>query len=143
MAGIAQIASLAFVLFLLALNGCGGPKIVPIEGKVLHNGEPLKFGSVMFQPPSGQPARGRIQPDGTFSLSALHAGDGATVGVNQVRVTCYEGQSAATAAGEETGERPLGKSLIDKRYANSKTSGLTVTVKPHDNEVVVLELTGE
>src|SRR5436190_15065410 len=51
---------------LVILAGCNhGPKMTPVTGKVIYNGRPLEFGVVMFQPPSGQPAQGKIQPDGT------------------------------------------------------------------------------
>ena len=42
------------LLLIVSLAGCGGgPKIVPAKGKVLLDGEPLKFGGVMLQPESG------------------------------------------------------------------------------------------
>jgi hypothetical protein len=34
--------------------------MVPVTGTVHYNGRPLEFGSVTFQPRSGQPARGVI-----------------------------------------------------------------------------------
>ena len=115
--------------------GCGsGKNIVPLEGRVeFSDGEPLTSGSIMFQPPSGQPARAQIQSDGTFVLSTEEVGDGAVVGLNKVRISSY-----ATKA--ETADAPemLGESLIDERFSDYATSGLTVNVKAEGNEPVVL-----
>ena len=84
----------ALTLILLAVfAGCQrGPKMVPISGKVIYNGQPLTFGSVIFQPMSGQPAQGDIQSDGTFTLSTYRLKDGAVVGSHKVRIVCYESQ---------------------------------------------------
>jgi hypothetical protein len=133
-------ATLLAAAVLALLSGCSrGPKIVPVQGKVLLNGEPLKFGSVMFQPAAGQPARAEIQPDGSFRLTTNTMHDGGTVGHNRVRVTCYEAQRPNAAAGG--GELPLGRSLIPKHYGDIHTSNLTVNVVDGPNEGVVVELT--
>lgn len=125
----------------LLVSGCSrGPQIVPARGKVLYNGEPLKFGSVMFQPEGGQPARAVIQPDGTFVLTTENNGDGATVGTNRVRVTQYESQDPQRSH-DPGGEIPLGRSLIPRRYTDYDTSGLVVEVKSSGNEPFVFELT--
>lgn len=134
------------VSFLLALSvatGCSrGPKIVPVRGKVLYNGEPLRFGSVMLQPEAGQPARGVIQSDGTFQLTTFSEGDGATVGANRVRVTSYDSQ-APDAPSNAGGESALGKLLIPRKYINIHTSGVEVEVIDGDNPEVVIELDDE
>ena len=64
-------------------------------------------------------------------LSTFEEGDGATVGTNLVRVTCYESQrpGVADAAG---GEVPLGRLLIPKKYTHYHTSGLVVEVALRD-----------
>jgi len=113
---------------------------VPVSGKVTYNGQPLKFGSVTFQPRSGQPARGEIQNDGTFTLSTNKEGDGAAVGMHQVRIACYESQRAAKPAGG--GEQSLGKLLIPVHYTLFDQSKLTAEVKPDGNEPFVFELRG-
>lgn len=123
----------------MTVVGCSrGPEIAPVKGKVLYNGQPLKFGGVMFQPEAGQPARGEIQPDGTFTLTTNRFGDGATVGRNRVRVACNEAQDRSTDEGD--GERPLGKLLIPRRYTDIDTSGIVVEVKRRENDNVLIEL---
>ena len=73
------------MLTLVILAGCNrGPKMTPVTGKVIYNGRPLEFGVVMFQPPSGQPAQGEIQPDGTFILSTYRLNDGVVLGKHKV-----------------------------------------------------------
>jgi hypothetical protein len=123
--------------------GCGkSVEIAPIEGKVTYKGQPLKFGTVMFQPMSGgQPAQGLIQPDGSFKLSTHNAGEGARLGTNQVSVRCYENQDPAKQGGQFGGGQSLGRLLIPVKYTMASSSGLTVDVKAEGNEPVVLELT--
>lgn len=131
-------------LLLVAVNGCGGEtEIVPFEGRVLYKGEPLQFGSVMFQPVSGgQAATGTIQPDGTFAMRTRGFGDGATVGLNRVRVTCFPAQKPGSAENTSQ-ELALGKSLIPTHYNSFGSSGLTVEVKPEGNDPYVIDLQDE
>lgn len=125
----------------LAEGGCGrGPEMAPVSGKVTYNGQPLKFGSVTFQPQKGQPARGEILSDGTFTLSTFKAGDGAAVGTHKVRVACYDSQRAPAQAGG--GEQSLGKLLIPVKYTVFDQSGLTANVKPTENAPFLFELKG-
>jgi hypothetical protein len=120
--------------------GCdSGPKVVPVSGKVLYHGKPLQFGTVMFQPPTGQPAIGEIRPDGTFSLSTFRPNDGAVVGKHKVRIACYESQRGGGPKGP--GEQSLGKLLIPQRYTLFDQSGLTAEVREDSNEPFVFELT--
>jgi len=125
----------------VAVVGCDrGPEIVPVTGTVLYNGEPLPFGSVTFQPPSGQPARGEIRGDGTFELSTYRRGDGAVVGKHKVKIACYESQHPAAVKGP--GEQSLGRSLIPTNYTLLDQSGLVAEVRPGENEPFVFDLSG-
>lgn len=128
---------------LLTAVGCGRPPVVaPAQGKVTYNGQPLKYGTVMFQPDKGgQPAQGEIRPDGTFVLWTMEPGDGARIGPNKVAVFCYESQDPSKAAERTAGEQSLGKLLIPAKYVTFNTSGLTAEVKPEANEPFVFELT--
>jgi len=130
------------VLFLLAtLPGCNrGPAVVPVTGKVVYNGNPLGFGSVTFQPTSGQQARGEIQADGSFQLSTFSLNDGAVPGAFKVKVACYDSQNPKAA--KAAGEQGLGKLLIPRKFTTFNTSGLTADVKESGNEPFVFELTG-
>ncbi len=117
---------------LAATLGCGDDRAT-VEGKVLLDGQPLPYGSVMFQPPHGQPARADIRPDGTFTLQSPEGEEGTPVGLNRVRVSSYTTQDPQTQAEAKKfdQELPLGKSLIPKQYTDFATSGITVDVKPN------------
>lgn len=94
----------------------------------------------MLQPASGQPARAVIQPDGTFVLTTYRNGDGASLGHNQMRVTCFEGQAPQQKAVTSQGEVPLGKSLIPTRYTRIDTSGLAIDVTPDMKQPLIIEI---
>jgi hypothetical protein len=125
----------------IGLAGCGrGPETVPVTGKVLYNGQPLPFGSVTFQPPSGQPARGEIRADGTFELSTFRRGDGAVVGKHKVKIACYESQNPAAVKGP--GEQSLGRLLIPTHYTLLDQSGLSADVQRENKAPLLFDLTG-
>lgn len=125
------------------LVGCNrGPELARLNGTVLLDGEPLMFGSVMLQPESGQPALGRIQPDGSFTMSTNNLNDGAMVGLNRIRISCYEGQNPDF--GEDAIEQKgLGKLLVREIYAHYSSSDLSVEVVSGKNEPLVIKLTSE
>ena len=122
-------------------SGCKQtPRVVPVAGKVLYNGKPLPFGSVMFQPDQGQAAVGDIQADGSFKLSSYGPDDGAVPGKHKVSVSCYEGHRPGKASGDS-----LGKLLIPLKYTRFGSSGLTAEVQDtagKDPQEVILELSG-
>ena len=110
-----------------------------MTGKVTYNGQPLQFGVVMIQGKGGQPATGKIQSDGSFTLETRGEGDGVPVGENKVKVLCYEGQNPEVL--EKNPRTQLGNPLIPARYLTYRTSGITVNIKPEGNEPLVLNLT--
>lgn len=135
---------LAALAGLGSLAGCGERRpLARVTGKVLLDGQPLQFGTVSFQPEYGQPATAIIQPDGTFTLRTVGEGAGAVVGLNRVRVACYEAQNPNVAAAGLRGEGDLGRLLIPQRYTAYETSGLTIEVSPGRNEPIVIELTSQ
>lgn len=119
--------------------GCSKQEYAPVSGKVVYKGQPLTFGSVMFFPESGQPAHGQIKEDGTFYLSTNGDGDGARIGVNKVRVACFQTQKPQPD-GSIKEEPGVGPSLIPERYDSPEHSGLVVDVPPEGKSDVVLEL---
>ena len=130
------------LLAVVLLAGCQrGAKIVSVRGKVLYNGQPLEFGSVMFQPDNGLLARGTIQSDGTFELTTQTrraAQNGCAVGRCQVRVTCFESQHPrAVQAAAAQGELPTGGLLVPKRYTSFGTNDLEVDVRSGAGPYVV------
>lgn len=93
----------AFLLALVAgaallLPGCGGPKMAPVEGRVMWKGKPIKEASVTFNPvpkddkdrEPGKPATGFTDEDGRFVLSTYRPRDGALVGPHDVVIALDE-----------------------------------------------------
>jgi hypothetical protein len=120
----------------LAFAGCEQRQhVVPVKGKVLFRDAPLKSGSVMFQPEGGIPASGKIQSDGTFTLSTYDVGDGATVGKNKVRVV-----STDLVEQDPNQEAKVGNSVIPEKYNSFGTSPLEFEVKEPGHEDAVLTL---
>ncbi len=134
------LCGIAMLLGTSWLVGCdAGPVRVPVHGRVLYQGQPLTFGSVMFQPlGSGEIARSTIAPDGTYTLTTRSEGDGVLPARCRVRVTCYEGQQQALQSGAQ--EQSLGRLLIPSRYTRFGTSGIEVDVSPDMQLPLVLEL---
>ncbi len=102
-------AALLFVVAALALAGCGqkGPTLYPVTGKVSgSDGKPLENATVVFHPaeaagPDAVKPRGKVGPDGTFTLTTHAAGDGAPAAITASRSSC--GWPAAA-----TNRRPTG-----------------------------------
>jgi len=124
-------------LLLAAGSGCSkkGPTIVPVQGRVLLNGQPLTTGSVITIPAAGRGAKGFIQPDGSFQLGTYTARDGAIVGPHRTAVVAYD---RPANAGPESGN---GKLLVPQRYVNPESSGLNIDVKAGEPNTPTIELT--
>lgn len=124
----------SILIALLAVVGCQpAADMVPVTGTVIYKGEPLEFGSIMFQPvgvEGAAVARSQIAPDGTFALQTNKPGDGVAVGRSQVRITAFEAQRT-NAQGNKHEELALGASVIPRRFQNFGTSGIEIDVS-HD-----------
>ena len=136
------------MILALAVAGCGGEErmpTAPVEGKVLLDGEPLQFGSVVFIPEAGPPARGAIQPDGSFRLTTYEEDDGAVLGTHRVEVKCTTLQDPDAPEPDPTEEIPVGESLIPEKYTNYETSGIEREVEEGKNsfELKLSEETAE
>src|SRR5436190_24082704 len=81
-----QFCYMALVLVIVAGCGDGRPKRVPVAGKVLIDGEPLKFGGVMFVPENGRASSGTLDANGNFALTCYSDNDGALIGKHKVQV---------------------------------------------------------
>lgn len=137
---IVVLVGVVLLLVVVSATGCGKRRaLAPVHGQVSYQGKPLRFGTVMFQPESGQPATGIIQQDGTFRMVTHGEGEGAALGKNLIRIACYEEQDPSHKF--VPGQPTLGRLLIPERYLMFETSGLTIVVKPGANEPLVLELT--
>jgi hypothetical protein len=105
----------------LLLMGCGDgrPRIVPVSGHVLINGQPLTghVGFVRVVPAGSRAATGRIDPaTGRFSLTTFETNDGCVQGTHPVAVIV---------------NAMVGNQLVwitPEHYGDDQTSGLTVDI---------------
>ena len=116
--------------------GCGSeyPARYPVSGVIkFRDGSPVKTGTIETSVP-GSPwtATGTISRDGTFSLTTVKPNDGAIAGEHQVIVR----QLIVTYLPVQ-GHHDHGK-LVDPKFADYKTSKLTLTVNKAGNNQVEL-----
>ncbi len=104
----------------------------PVSGKVLFEGAPPAGALVVFYAPSGKDAKkfayaadGRVEPDGSFTLSSYNPFDGAPEG--EYRVTVVWREPAFDATGKP------GPNRLPTRYATAATTELTARVKTGTN----------
>ncbi len=128
------LAALMAGLFIL-LVGCGGsgPKLVPVSGQVLIDGQPLATGIpgfIQIIPAEGRAASAAIDPQtGRFTVTTWQDGDGCPIGTHKVLVMMEQAVDTTTV------------SLIPEKYSDMNMTDLTVTIDgPTDS--LVIELTG-
>ena len=80
--------TLCGMTMLACCGGCGtGPELAGVQGTVQYEGMPLANGKVLFTSiERGKPASAQINQDGTYVLSTMQPGDGATPGKYKVTV---------------------------------------------------------
>ena len=112
------------LLLVLALVGCGNN--ASLKGKVLFSDDksPVPTGTVCFEKDNFL-ARGILKPDGTYVVSSLKQGDGLPPGTYRVYIS-----DADKPIGEDSGGTTIYESLIDEKFANVNTSGITIDVTP-------------
>jgi hypothetical protein len=141
------------VLFLTCIVGCGdsGPHTIKIRGLVHYNGQPLQDGLVVYVPKRLDDARqatGRIQRDGTFTLTTFKKGDGVVPG--EYTIVLQEayapgGEQAMSRAEHEAAARSgrlKAATTIPEKYLDPKSSDLSDTVDSDHSGFKQLDLTG-
>lgn len=107
-------------LMVIALSGCGNPKTT---GKVTFpDGTPLTTGTVCFET-SEFAFYGDLKPNGTYSMGKTEDGQGIPPGEYKVRI-----QGAQLPDGLDSDGNVKYKPLIDAKFSDASTSGLTCTV---------------
>lgn len=116
----------------LALAGCGGTALVPVEGRVVwEDGTPADLAGYQVEssvPDSKVSSRGDIGPDGRFKLGTHTADDGVEPGTHTATIS--------PIPRDENEPRP--KTKLPARYAKGKTSGLTFAAEAGKANVVTL-----
>lgn len=124
---------IAPMLLCITLTGCGDgrPPRVPVSGKVLIDGKPLKFGFVRFVPEQARVSAGDLDSEGRFVLSCYGGEDGAVIGKHKVEVYATEGI-----------EEDRIRWHAPKRYASYSTSQLEQEVTG-PTDAITIELNWE
>ena len=101
--------------------GCSNNQ-VGFSGKVVYSdtGEPVPLGEIQFTTPTFS-ARATIEKDGTFKTGSYKAADGLPPGTYSVAIV------SLTIDAEDSLAPPT--YLVDPKYGNPKTSGLSVTIE--------------
>jgi len=125
---------LSVAVLLVVVAGCGDK--VPLSGTVTFsdNGDPLPQGAVFFQSDKVL-AQGAIQPDGKYTVGTDKMTDGLPRGSYRVYIagsellTYVQTRTGVTDhAGRNIDEQfrdEIVTHVIDRKYANPDTSGLT------------------
>jgi hypothetical protein len=149
-------------LFVLALAGCNPDRrYTKVSGTITYNGQVVEGASVSFLPagPDGEPASGRTDASGRYTLTSVYAVSGGT-GVlpgeytvlvvksemppdpyvelyNQGRITSEELERRQSA--RLVGLRPI--ELLPEKYMHPGTTGLRATVERGKDNTFDFDLT--
>jgi hypothetical protein len=138
---IRRIALIALSITVIGLASCGKADsrkpTFPVSGKVLlAGGKPAEHATVVLHPvddsgPDAVKPRGKVNPDGSFTLTTYDGNDGAPAGNYRVTVELW-------LASGKSDEGP--KSRLPAKYAKPETSGLTATVATGPTDLKPIEL---
>jgi len=122
----------AAAIGIIAASGCGNG-LVPAEGVVLLDGQPIAGATVTLMPQgAGRPASAVTGPDGRFSASLPDAKQGVPPGDYRVAVMLVRQEVLKpSGTGDETsgaGGGPPVEYVVPRRYGNPETSGLTASL---------------
>jgi hypothetical protein len=125
----------ATLMFLVSAAGCGrgGPEIVPIEGTVTHNGEPVPNLRIYFVSIDGRPSWGDSDSNGHFALDYDGQNKGAKVGTHKIWVfdlSTNVDPTAAMSGSARPNRSPVVGEIVQK-YGQGKST-LEVEVKKAD-----------
>ena len=110
----------------LLFAGCGAG-LVPVEGTVLLEDQPLADAQVLFLPKAGgRPATGKTNAEGQFTLTTNKPDDGVKPGEYQVAVTALKVLYVRPTDGSEFGEQKVW--IAPERYSKPNESGLAATI---------------
>jgi hypothetical protein len=143
---VALALRLTLAVVLVALASCSGrktPKVYPVKGKILVNGQPVKDCQVAFHrtsggdPASQAMATGLTDENGEFQLTSYYANDGAAEGEYVVTIEWRE-RSGLTKS-DFDGPDQLGGAYA-KAEKNKGLKGFVVQVGRQPLELPPFEL---
>jgi len=117
----------------------GGDKpVYPVTGKVFYKGKPAEGALVTFVPlgetnPKRPKSGAQVKSDGTFRLSTYASYDGAPPGRYAVTIIYRSPEQIVD-------DENRGPDLLEGRYADPKTTPLTVEVKEGTNDLEPFDL---
>ncbi|MDR1385760.1 MAG: carboxypeptidase-like regulatory domain-containing protein [Planctomycetaceae bacterium] len=146
-----NLVSISFItLFCLAAFGCNSKSnlngLVSCEGKVTFKGEACSNARISFSPTGSggnqRAASGTADSSGAFTMTTLQSGDGVFPGEYSVTITKYEFLKTATKPLKDNEESPPLKqeNKLPEKYADTKKSGLTITIPESGTKNVLFEL---
>jgi len=111
--------AVAVVLF---LGGCG--KNISLKGRVVFtdDGTPLTAGTVCFVTENTL-ARGSLDSNGTYTVGTIGKRDGLAADTYRIYIL-----DAHREVGVDEQNMPIYEPLIDEKYMNPETSGLSIVV---------------
>lgn len=120
-----NIIHITLLFCLLFSFGCSGK--VPLSGTVTFSddGSPVPCGAVFLETETFQ-AMGSIKNDGTYVVGSTGLDDGIPKGTYKVSIRGAESTTMVKGPGGTQVERR--KALIDPKYQNPDSSGLSLTV---------------
>jgi hypothetical protein len=137
---LAWAAVLISALISVSCGQSGRPKLYPVRGKVLHDGQPAAGARVTFYPkdrtgPQSLSPVGTVLQDGSFELTTFKTGDGAPAGEYDVAIVwpTQPGRKAVAAALVDTDR-------LNGAYSDPARSGLQARVVEGKNELPSFEL---
>ena len=145
---VARLASgVVLAAGLLAAGACSsaGPKLNPVTGKVLHNGQPAAGAIVTFHPEDSAgletvTSTGVTGDDGTFTLST-GPDKGAKEGKYIVTVMYPDPKKKPTEKQMMTGATVLdAPDVFGGKYMSREKSQLKAEVKPGENKLEPFDL---
>jgi hypothetical protein len=114
------------------------PTVYPAHGKlVFKNGDPVRHTFMTLtpkEPGKGFACEAKTGPDGTFQLRSFSntGPDGAVPGEYSCSL-----EQLPPIRGKDGAITP---SVIPRKYKDTKTSGITVVIKPEDNDLGTIKL---
>lgn len=132
-------------MFLLLLAGCGkagNPDLVPIDVKVIYQGQPVDEAVVIFIGQDGKYANGLTNSRGIAEMATYEPGDGVYPGEYQVGID-KSTLNEESDPNDPTGDRILKSEAIfhiPAKYGDHTRSGLTANITREGPSEITFDL---